>query len=154
MSNGGSFVGRFFQRGITPYANITGFNTSWNFFSPDPAHTMYIRYQVYFNDDRGEAIKESLEGFFPELKNVGTFDPTQRRELYMMHYLLLNPDRLEKMFVPHICKIHPGSTSVRIDFVIESIAPLDQAAMLKQETMAELSKEQEYIKREFPCNVE
>ncbi len=154
MSNGSSYFGRFFQGVITPYANITGFNTSWNFFSPDPAHTMYIRYQVYFKDEKGDPIKESKEGFFPELKNVGTFDPTQRRELYMMHYLLLGPDRMEKMFVPHICRVNLGATSVRIDFIVESIAPLDQAVTFKQETMAELSKEQDYIKREFPCHVE
>lgn len=154
MSNGSSFFGRFFQRAITPYANITGFNTSWNFFSPDPAHTMYFKYQVYFNDENGEPLKESLEGFFPSLKNVGTFDPRERRELYLMHYFIIGPDRLEKLFVPVICRAHPGATSVRVDFVIESIAPLDQAATLKQESMADLSKEHEYIKREFSCHVE
>lgn len=154
MSNGGSFMGRLFQRAVTPYANATGFNASWNFFSPDPAHTMYLRYQVYFNNENGEELKEPLEAFFPALKNLGTFDPTQRRELYMMHYLILNPERLEKMLVPYICKTNPEASSIRIDFVVESIAPLDQAAILKQESMAELSKHQDYLKKEFPCHVE
>lgn len=152
MSNGSSFMARFFQRAITPYANQTGFNTSWNFFSPDPAHTMYFRYMVYFNDDKGDPIKEPIEGFFPALKNVGTFSPRERRELYMMHYYILSQERLEKLFAPKICRDYPGATSVHVDFVIESIAPLDQAAILKNETMEDLSKQTEYIKREFSCH--
>lgn len=154
MSNGSSYVGRSFQNIITPYANITGFNTSWNFFSPDPAHTMYFRYLVYFNDENGEPLKEEVEGFFPALKNVGTFDPRERRELYLMHFFILSPERLEKFFAPMICRQHPGASSLRVDFVIESIAPLDQAATLKRDSMADLSKEYEFIKREYSCHVE
>lgn len=154
MSNGGSFVGRLLQGYITPYANITGFNTSWNFFSPDPAHTMYFRYLVYFNDENGEPLQEEVEGFFPRLKNQGTFDPRERRELYLMHFFLLNPERLEKLFAPMICRQYPGATSLRVDFIIESIAPLDQAVTLKRDSMADLSNQYEFIKREYSCNVE
>lgn len=154
MSNGASFMARYFQRAITPYANQTGFNTSWNFFSPDPAHTMYIRYTVNFNDENGEPTKDTVEGFFPALKNVGTFDPRQRRELYLMHYFILSPDRLEKLFAPMICRQYPGASSVHVDFVIESIAPLDQANLLKGQTMEDLSHQNEFIKREISCHVE
>lgn len=154
MSNGSSFMARFFEHQITTYANQTGFNTSWNFFSPDPAHTMYIRYVVNFNDENGEPLKEAIEGYFPALKNVGTFDPRERRELYLMHYFILSPDRLEHLFAPTICRQHLGASSVYVDFVIESIAPLDQAAMLKNQSMEDLSKQNELIKREISCHVE
>jgi len=154
MSNGSSYLARFFQRAITPYANQTGFNTSWNFFSPDPAHTMYLRYTVNFNNENGDTIKEPIEGFFPTLKNVGVFDVRERRELYLMHYFILPQERLERFFVPAICRQYPGATSVYVDFVIESIAPLDQAVTLKNQTMADLSKQNEFIKREISCHVE
>jgi hypothetical protein len=154
MSNGGSFMARFFEHQITTYANQIGFNTAWNFFSPDPAHTMYIRYLVNYVDENGELTQDPVEGFFPALKNVGTFDPRERRELYLMHYFILNPERLEKLFAPEICRRYPGATSVYIDFVIESIAPLDQAAFEKNQTMQDLSKQNELIKREVSCHVE
>lgn len=153
MSNGASFMARFFEHQITTYANQTGFNTSWNFFSPDPAHTMYIRYTVNFNDANGEPTRDSIEGFFPTLKNVSTFDPRKRRELYLMHYFVMSPERLEKLFAPEICRRHPGASSVYVDFVIESIAPLDQAAIHKSQTMEDLSRQNEFIKREISCHV-
>jgi len=154
MSNGSSFMARFFEHQITTYANQTGFNTSWNFFSPDPAHTMYIRYVVNFNDENGEPTKEPVEGYFPALKNVSTFDPRERRELYLMHYFILSPDRLENLFTPVICRQHPGASSIYVDFIIESIAPLDQAALQKSQSMEDLSKLNEFIKREISCHAE
>jgi hypothetical protein len=154
MSNGGSFMARFFEHQITTYANQTGFNTSWNFFSPDPARTMYIRYLVNFTDENGELTRDPIEGFFPALKNVGTFDSRERRELYLMHYFILSPERLESLFAPTICRQYPGATSIYVDFVTESIPPLDQAAIMKNQTMEDLSKQNELIKREINCHVE
>jgi hypothetical protein len=154
MPNAGSFVGRVFQSYITPYSNTFGFSSSWNFFSPDPAHTMYMRYMIYFTDENGDAQKEPIEGFFPAEKNQGTFDPRRRRDMYMMHFMLLDPRRIESIFVPYLCKHNPGATNIRVDFVIETIAPLDQVMTMKQESMADLSKQLEYIKQEYPCHVE
>jgi len=154
MPNAGSFVGRFFQRAVAPYANTFGFSSSWNFFSPDPVHTMYLRYTVYFNDESGHQKKEPIEGYFPSEKNQGTFDVTRRRDFYMMHFMLLNPQRLETLFAPYICKQYPDASSLRVEFVVETVAPLDQAVTLKQESMSDLSQELQYIKQEYPCHAE
>ena len=90
----------------------------------------------------------------PQDKNIGTFDVRRRRELYMMHFFIGRPDRIEALFVPHICKQHPGATSVRIEFVVETVAPLDEATTFKQESMSDLSKQLEYIKQEYACHAE
>lgn len=154
MSNPGSFLERNVRAWLAPYANITGFNTSWNFFAPDPASTMYFHYWVHFENDRGEPLKEPVEGFLPQDKNTASFDVRRRRELYLMHYFFRRPERLESLFVPHLCKEHPGATTVRIEFMVETIAPLDEARIFKDEAMSDLSKQLELIKREYPCHVD
>jgi len=68
MPNLGAYFGRSTSRFITPYGNTVGLNASWNFFSPDPAHTMYIRYRINYLDNEGFPTKDSLEGFFPAEK--------------------------------------------------------------------------------------
>ncbi|MCX7977885.1 MAG: hypothetical protein N2578_02655, partial [Bdellovibrionaceae bacterium] len=41
IPNQSNFLNRYFEKAIVPYASQLGMNASWNFFSPDPAHTMY-----------------------------------------------------------------------------------------------------------------
>lgn len=154
MSNPGSWVGHHFQKFITPYANVTGFNTSWNFFAPNPTQTAYIRYLVHYENQEGEIVKEPQEGFFPQNKNQAIFDVRRRRELYFMHYILGRPFLLEKHFAPYICKTHPDASSVRLEGVVETVPPLDEALTFRQETLADLSKQVELIKQEYPCHAE
>lgn len=154
MPNAHSYMGRVFSSYLTPYANGFGFSSGWNFFSPNPAQTLYIRYLIYFTDENGDSEKESIEGFFPAEKNQGTFDPRLRRELYSMHFLLRDPHRLESLFVPYLCRTHPGATVVRIEFVNQTIPPLDQVVTLKQESVTDLSKQIEFIKQEYSCHDE
>src|SRR4051812_36520058 len=47
LPNSSSFLGRALEPWIVPYANLLGLNVTWNFFAPDPAHTMYINYFVH-----------------------------------------------------------------------------------------------------------
>ncbi|RYZ68324.1 MAG: hypothetical protein EOP09_09645 [Proteobacteria bacterium] len=154
MPNAGSFVGRVFQSYITPYSNTLGFSSAWNFFSPDPAHTMYVHYFVYFTNEDGDELKESIEGYFPKEKNKGTFDPRLRRDFYLMHFLLLNPNRVGTLLVPYLCRSNPGASFVKAEFVVETIPPLDQMMTMKDDSQNELSKKLQYVKQEYPCRVE
>ncbi|MGE3759713.1 MAG: hypothetical protein AB7H97_18245, partial [Pseudobdellovibrionaceae bacterium] len=60
MPNGTSIVGRKYQHLFLNYANSISLNTTWNFFSPDPAHTIYLEYVVFFENDLGEEIKDPV----------------------------------------------------------------------------------------------
>jgi hypothetical protein len=126
MANGGSYLGRKFQF-LLPYANAIGLNTTWNFFSPDPAHTMYFHSLVYFENEYGEMIKDPVEEFYPPEKEKVVIDGTKRRFLYAMRFMMLDPERVETLLGPWLCKSNPGSTSVLIEQTIESIPPLDRA---------------------------
>lgn len=151
MPNIGSLFGQAVSSFVTPYANTVGLNASWNFFSPDPAHTMYIRYTVYYQDFDGNDLKEPLEGYFPEEKNQGIKNATQKRNLYAMRFMVLEPKRLRILMGPWLCKQYSGATSVEMEHVIETVPPLAQAITLKHETVKELSQEVQYVRETHSC---
>ncbi len=127
LGNGSSFLGRYFQSAFNPVANTIGLNTTWNFFSPDPAHTMYLRYFVIFEDDLGNTTAETIEGFYPTSKDHGDdFRLDKKRESYAMRFLAVDPYRLEAFFTPWICRKHPGARKVQVELFVNRIPTLDQ----------------------------
>lgn len=155
MPNAGSYFGRVTSRFIGPYANAVGLNAGWNFFSPDPAHTMYIRYMVYFNnpaDPDGEPLKEPIEGYFPAEKNKMISSVFRSRELYLMRFMIIDKRHLKNLFGAWLCRQYPGASSVDMEHVIETVAMLDEAVAFKDESMAELSKELQFVAERFRCD--
>lgn len=151
MPNVAAYFGRVTSRFLTPYANTVGLNASWNFFSPDPAHTMYIRYTIRYLDTEGNETKESVEGYFPKEKNKGIPEMSRKRELYAMRFMVIDPKRLRLFLGPWLCKQYPGSTSIEMEHVIETVPPLDQVVTLKDESLKDLSQELQYIREFYSC---
>ena len=155
MPNAGSYFGRATSRFIGPYANNVGLNAGWNFFSPDPAHTMYIRYMVYFNGDASGATepeKDPIEGYFPAEKNKMISSMFRSRELYLMRFMIMNKSHLKNLFGPWLCRQYPGASAVDMEHVIETVAMLDEAAAFQNESMAALSKELQFVAERYRCN--
>ncbi|NUN07048.1 MAG: hypothetical protein HUU57_14970 [Bdellovibrio sp.] len=152
MPNIGAYFGRTTSKFITPYANSVGLNASWNFFSPDPAHTMYIRYHVYFIGPEGVETQEPIENYFPLEKNTPVLDLARKRDLYAMRFMVIEPKRLKTYFGPWLCRRHPGASSVEMEHVIETVAMLDQAVTFKYEDMRDLSKELKYVRETYSCD--
>ncbi len=131
LGNGSSFLGRYFEEFFNPVANSIGLNTTWNFFSPDPAHTMYLKYFVIFEDQFGYPLKESIEGFYPESKGRGAeLSLDKKRDSYVMHFLAVDSGRLQGLFTPWICKKYPGSSKLQIELILNRIPSLDQVIAL------------------------
>lgn len=151
MPNVGNYFGRSASRFILPYANTVGLNATWNFFSPDPAHTMYIRYFIRYYDQDGNETKEPVEGFFPEEKNKGITNPTHKRDLYAMRFMVIDPKRMKILLGPWLCKQYPGASSVEMEHIIETVPSLDQVVTLKGESLSDLSQEVQYIREEVSC---
>jgi hypothetical protein len=155
MPNAGSYFGRVTSRFIGTYANAVGLNAGWNFFSPDPAHTMYIRYMVYFSNPdaaEGEAEKEPIEGYFPAEKNKMISSVFRSRELYLMRFMIIDKRHLKNLFGAWLCRQYPGASSVDMEHVIETVAMLDEAAAFKDESMADLSNELQFVAERFRCD--
>lgn len=121
MPNGTSFLGRKLSPIILDFANQFGFSVNWNFFAPDPAHTMYISYVVNFTDDS----KESIQGYIPPEKEKIVVDASERRFLYAMRFMIVDDRRLKKILGPFLCRKFTGASSVYIRSVLEPILNLD-----------------------------
>lgn len=151
MPNIGNYLGRVSSRFITPYANTVGLNASWNFFSPDPAHTMYIKYLINYTDKDGNPTKDAVEGFFPPEKNVGIPSIFRKRELYVMRFMVIDAKRLKVFMGPWLCRQYPGATSVDMEHVIETVPALDQVVTLKDEGVRDLSQELQMSRESVSC---
>lgn len=157
MPNVGAYFGRVTSSFVTPYANTMGLNAGWNFFSPEPAHPMYLKYAVHFNDDEGNEVKESIFSAFPlpldeDERNIPNI--THKREWALMRYMVIEPKRLKILMGPWLCRQNPGATSVDMEHVIETIPFLDQAVAYKDEAVSDLSKEMKYTRESIRCGAE
>lgn len=127
LGNGSSFLGRYFESFFTPVANTIGLNTTWNFFSPDPAHTMYIKYNVFFEDPYGVEKREAIEAFYPESKDQGNdFRLDKKRHAYIMRFMIQDPVRMEHFFIPWICSKNEGASKIQVEVILKRIPTLDQ----------------------------
>ncbi|MGZ3817133.1 MAG: hypothetical protein ACXVCA_08220 [Bdellovibrio sp.] len=152
MPNVGAYFGRMTSKFIAPYANTVGLNASWNFFSPDPAHTMYLRYTVFFTDADGNEVKEPIENYFPAEKNKGVHSLSRKRDLYAMRFMIIEPTRLQNLMGPWLCRQYEGASSVQMEHVVETVPLLDQAVTLKDEMVQDLSQEVQVNRETHSCN--
>lgn len=149
MPNGLSYPGRVLAHLIYPYAAVVGLNVSWNFFSPDPAHTMYLRFTVY---DENNWDKEPLVISMPEEQDRGVWDLGRRRDLYSMRYFLLDPRRFDAVLGPWLCRVHAPATVVRIEHVVDSIPSLDEAVLFQSRDLRDLSQQMGFSDRTYRCS--
>lgn len=129
LANGNSFLGRKLEPWLTPYGNLLGLNVTWTFFAPDPAHTMFVKYIVYFDDESGNEIKPPIEGYIPEEKDQITLDTSKRRLLSAIKFLIVDQKRLRSLLGPFLCRQNPGASFVSLESILEPIANLDQSSL-------------------------
>lgn len=151
LANGYSVLSRSLGSYLIPYANNLGINASWNFFAPDPAHTMYFHYRIHFGDEIEDTDKPVVEGYFPPEKSEIVTDASSRRLLYAMRYLILDPQKLETIFIPWLCRRYPGATSVFVEHIIERIPNLDLARVRASDSVASLRQEIQTTKSTLNC---
>lgn len=152
MGNGHSFLGRYLGDFYLPVASSMGLNTTWNFFSPDPANAMYFRYDVIFEDDYGQTTQDTFEDYFPKGKDEGTdFRMDRRRYAYAMRWLALDPNRIYQFFVPMICKKHLGAKKIQVDLIVKPIPPLEKVLTLKDENYEDLVQTEELGRYIYEC---
>ncbi len=151
LGNGSSFLGRYLGPYFTPVANIVGLNTTWNFFSPDPAHTMYLRYTVYFQDDYGNPVQEAIQEFYPSEEENANLSTHVRRQNYMMRFFTASYERMQKYFVPWVCRKYPGATHVHTEVILTRIPSLEVASTLSLLNYEDLLKQEEINQNAFSC---
>lgn len=152
MGNGQSFLGRYLSPIYTPVANLIGLNTTWNFFSPDPANIMYFRYDVIFEDEFGQATAETIEEYFPKSKDEGhDFRLDERRSSYAMRWLAMDQERIRQFFIPMVCRDHPKARKVQLEFIVKRIPPLEKVMTLQNENYEDLIQAEEVGRNMYDC---
>jgi hypothetical protein len=151
LGNGSSFLGRKLGFIYTPVANSIGLNTTWNFFSPDPAHTMYLKYRILFKDEYGNEKKEAIEKFFPADAEDNNFWPNHRRLTYVMRFLAIDSNRIQNFLVPWICKQNPEATDIQTEMLLYRIPALDVVSTLKQENYNEMLNQEQINQMTYAC---
>ncbi len=151
MGNGSSFLGRYTASFYTPVANMIGVNTTWNFFSPDPANIMYFKYTIHFEDEYGNPIQEPIEQFYPTHKDGSEFAHHVRRHNYMMRFIAIDSERIKLYFIPWICKKNPQATKIQFEFIMNAIPSLDKVITLKDTPYEDLITSQIVNQGIFPC---
>jgi hypothetical protein len=151
MSNGSSFLGRYLSFFYIPVANSIGLNTTWNFFSPDPAHTMYLKYVIHFENEYGDPINDSIEKFFPDESQNSDFRMHVRRMSYVMRFLSMDQNRLREFFVPWVCRQYPDATRIQTMTLFYRIPTLDLVSTLSDSDYMDLVKEEQFNENIFSC---
>lgn len=153
MGNGHSFLGYYLSGYFIPVANSIGLNTTWNFFSPDPANTMYFRYDVIFEDDYGQVTADSVEEFYPVSRELGgDFRLDQRRFSYAMRWLAVDSDRIRQFFVPKICREHPKAKKIQVQLILKAIPPLEKVITLQNEAYEDLTQTEIIGNSTYECS--
>lgn len=149
MPNSNSFLVRQVGDSLIPYANVLGLNTSWNFFSPDPAHVMYFEYSVTRKDQPVE--EESPTYYIPPEKDHGPFGNAKRRIMYSMRYVVLDQRRVDAILGPWLCRKHPEAYQIHVEHKIETIPPIDEAVVKNNPEMDERTQLIKMVNKDFNC---
>lgn len=148
LANNSSFLARQTEKIYFPWGNLIGLNTTWNFFSPDPAHTMYFRIVLRYEDPE----KDSVEFYIPEETDRISLESSKRRFLYAVRYMLLSPDRIQNFLGPYYCRLYEGIEAVTIEPIFEMIPSLDRA-ILGERDRVQSSYEQIGLNRQsYQCS--
>ena len=131
-----------------PYLNQLGLNTTWNLFSPDPATAMFMKVKLVQRDESKEAIDLLLPTFGDEIN----WNPTLRRELYMMRYVLLDEDKAHNFLIPWYCRNYPGTKEVYVEGVGTRIPGIAQARMEQLYKISELRQRQTVKEYQGACH--
>ena len=132
---------------IARYASQLGFNTSWNFFSPDPAHPMFFHFRVYFADEE----QLPIEGYWPPFKEQIITASSLRRTMYAMRYFVVSGASSTELFSSWLCRLYPGAFKVWWEHQIWLLPTLDQALIRRDENWRADMKQQKGISQEHYC---
>lgn len=155
LPNGSSYLGRSWGQFLLFYGNSAGLNSTWNFFSPDPAHTMYLKFRIHFPEKEGLAVRDNIEGTLPPEKEHIVIDSSRRRLLYAMRFLLLDQNRMNTLLGPWLCRQYPGADVISISHILHPIPSLEaaRAAMIAspQTSVSSLTEEIQSPSFEMNC---
>ena len=151
LPNGSSLIGRRLSRYFLSYANIFGFNTVWQFFSPAPAATSYLEYSFDFSiDDEGlsDDSRHAIRSYPPRRPAGQPWDDFFTRRLYAMRFFMVVPGALEQNFIPFLCRQEKTATGVSIHQTFERVPSIEKAM---GDSFSEIAEREDLPSQHFSC---
>jgi hypothetical protein len=142
-------LGRYF----ISYANIFDLNTSWVFFSPGPSPIFYLEYRyTYPSEDDDDSLIESEAMLLPE-KRVGFgISDFYNRRLYSMRFLSLDPQKMERLLVPWLCRKDPKAESVSVREIFGEVQSVElHRGKYGGENFTEMTEPKRMPRQTFHC---
>ena len=128
MPNSDSVIGRRVANFASGYASTLGMNTSWRFFSPGPSPTFYLEYSTLKRTDSGDYEESELRQYPPN-KSEYSFNNSYSLRLYGMRFLSLDEERMNKYFMPFLCRENPDADEIHVQYVFEKIPDIDSRSV-------------------------
>lgn len=114
IPNRSSFVNESLSPILVPYANLLGFNNSWQFFSPDPGPAAFLEYRVQSPSGLGQPMT------FPPTENPYFLRATFNRRVAAIRMSSTNTDLVKKVIAPYLCRQNPEATELLLSaFTVE-----------------------------------
>lgn len=141
LANGSSVMGKALYPYFGLVANSMGLNTSWNFFSPDPAHVIYIKSLIIYQDEYGNTVKDTITDVYPPSEDKGDFGLVSRRDSFASRFFMIDAQRIQSYYAPWLCKKYPGARRVAIEGMMLSVPSLERAATELSLSVQEMMEE-------------
>ncbi len=124
-----SLLSRKLDRFLLPYANSLNMNTPWQFFSPFPGPKFYIEYEVSNTQtsENGDLQVEGKKYFYPSQDQRDPDWDNFRRRLYSARFVSVDPQRLKDVFIPWVCRQHPGAMMVSAEVIMAPVPNIEKA---------------------------
>ena len=94
---------------LEPYLHFFEFTPNFGYFSPFPAPSMFIEYEVM--DERGAQI---FSGKWPDPKETFFFQDRLNRRLTLANFVYYDDARASRILAPYFCREVAGAHSVRL----------------------------------------
>lgn len=79
------------------------------------------------NGDKGYDVVESEKMYWPPKSQTDPDWDNWRRLIYSARFLAMEPERIEKVFVPWVCRKHPEAQQVAIEIFLAPVLPVEKA---------------------------
>jgi hypothetical protein len=151
MPLSGSILERTLGPFLYPYASTLGLNTTWQFFSPNPASSNYLEYEVYYPQEPGRDEVRFETYQWPPKSRKGIIGENYNRRVYHSMISTIDADRTTKFLVPWLCRKHKGAQSIALRKVLTVLPEMESAQLRHGDRVSDFSKQVEVPSEEYFC---
>lgn len=114
-----SYLNRVIGPLSLPYTNLFGLHSAWSFYAPDPETARYLEYTLTYQDPTRDRLTQSWPP--PRTK---FFDTLHNRYHTSMSFFVMKSEWVKDLFIPWICRTHPGAAFVTANYVLIKVPTL------------------------------